>query len=50
MNKGKLNRKARRYHQSVVSKIVNRSPHLTPEEVATAAARVINGNTRITHA
>jgi hypothetical protein len=38
-----MNRKVKRYHASVVARVVKRSPHLSPEEVATAAARIING-------
>lgn len=38
-----MNRKVRRHSQSVVARIVKRSPHLSPEEVAAAAARIIHG-------
>jgi len=36
-----MNRKLRRFHSAVVERIVKRSPHLTPEQVAQAAARII---------
>ena len=36
-----MNRKIRRYHAAVVEKIVRRSPHLSPEEVAQVAQHII---------